>query len=268
MGASADSKGTGEMLAQSNKRPFVKNTILASLSLPDLAAIGLFLEPIALKERMIVQEPRRRVEHVHFVESGIISIRIVAAGSILETAVVGCRGAIGISFLLGGHIPTHQSIVQLPGSALRIHADDLRRVMSDRPQILERLSRYAQALNMHGAHMGLCGVRHQLEQRLACWLCLACDALDGHVLPVTHDYLSTVLGLRRAGVTERLIQFEEQGLIRKTRGVLQVDDRKRLEQKACSCYGIIAGAYASAEHLTCVEQLPEASSWRVAVLET
>lgn len=248
------------MLAQSNKRPFVKNTILARISLSDLAAIGPFLEPIVLKERMNLQEPRKPVEHIYFVESGIISIRIVAAGSILETAVVGHRGAIGISFLLGGHISTHQSIVLLPGSALRIHVDDLRRVMNERPHILEHLSQYVQALNMHCAHMGLCGVRHELEQRVACWLCLACDALDGHVLPVTHDYLSTVLGLRRAGVTEALIQFEEQGLIRKMRGILQVDDRRCLEQRACGCYGIIASAYASAEHLTCVELQPEASS--------
>jgi CRP-like cAMP-binding protein len=250
------------MLAQSNRRPFVKNTILASLSLPDLASIGPFLEPIPLKERMSLQEPRKPVQHVYFVESGIISIRIVAAGSILETAVVGYRGAIGISFLLGGHIPTHQSVVLFPGSALRIRADDLRRVMDGRPKILDHLSQYVQALNMHCAHAGVCGVRHELEQRLACWLCLACDALDGHVLPVTHLYLSTVLGLRRSGITEALIQFEEQGLIRKMRGVLQVGDRKRLQQKACSCYGIIASAYASAEHLVCVEPQSDVSSLR------
>lgn len=247
------------MLAQSNKRPFVKNAILANLSLSNLAAIGPFLEPMVLRERTILYEPGKTVESVYFVESGIVSQRIVAAGCLLETAVVGYQGAVGLSSLFGAHIPTYQSVVLFPGSALRIQVDKLRRVMSERDQVREHLSRYVQALAMHRAQIGLCGVRHNLEQRLACWLCLACDALDGNVLPVTHDYLSYVLGLRRAGVTETLLRFEDQGLIRKMRGVLRVDDRNHLEQKTCSCYSTIASAYVSVEHLTCAEHRVVAS---------
>ncbi len=237
------------MLAEPNKRSFTKNTILAGLPLQDLAAIGEFLEPIALRERMILQEPNKAVEYAYFIESGIVSLRIVAAGSMFETAVVGYRGSVGASLLLEGRTPTHQSVVLFPGYATRIRSDDLRRVAGERPQIREHLLRYAQALATHGAQMGLCGVRHNLEARLACWLCLACDAHHSHVLPVTHNYLATALALRRAGVTETLIRFEEQGLIRKMRGVLQVSDRQGLEQKACSCYGVIANAYdCVAEH--------------------
>jgi len=237
------------MLAHSNKRPFVRNTILASLSLPDLAALGEFLEPIVLRERMIVQELKKRVEHIYFIESGVISLRIVSAGSMLETAVIGNRGAVGAAFLLVGHLPTHQSVVLFPGSALRIPTDDLRRVMNEHPKIRDHLSRYIQAFVLHSGQTGLCGVRHICEQRLASWLCLTCDAMDSLVLPVTHDYLATVLGLRRASVTKALIRFEEKGLIRKTRGVLHIDDRRRLELETCSCYGIIASGYTSSECL-------------------
>lgn len=233
--------------ARSNSRSIVKNEILASISLQDLAALGEFLEPIVLRERMVVQEPKRHLDHVYFVESGLISLRIVAAGSILEMAVIGNRGAVGASLLAGGHLSTHQSVVLFPGSAHRIRVEDLSRVMNERPEIREHLSRYVHALNLHCAHMGLCGVRHDREKRLACWLCLASDALDAHVLPVTHDYLSSALGMRRAGVTETLIRFEEQSLIRKMRGVLQIDQRKCLEQRACSCYKLISDAYASTE---------------------
>ncbi|HKU06548.1 MAG TPA: Crp/Fnr family transcriptional regulator [Bradyrhizobium sp.] len=236
---------TRKMLPQPSERPFVRNEILARMSLPDLAMIGEFLEHITLKERMILQEPRKRVEHVYFIESGVISLRVVSAGSILETAVVGQRGAIGVSFLFGGHVPTHQSIVLFGGSALRIRVDDLRRVMNERPQVKELLARHVQTLLLHCAQTGLCGVRHDLEQRLASWLCLTSDALDGHVLPVTHEYLSAALGLRRAGVTQTLNRFEDEGLIRKMRGVLQIDERKNLEKKTCNCYGVIASAYAS-----------------------
>ncbi|WP_271627573.1 helix-turn-helix domain-containing protein [Bradyrhizobium sp. CCBAU 11445] len=67
------------------------------------------------------------------------------------------------------------------------------------------------------------------------------------MLPVTHDYLSSVLGLRRAGVTETLIRFEELGLIRKMRGVVRICERESLEQRACSCYRLIANAYNASE---------------------
>ncbi len=192
-----------------NTRFFVKNAILSRFSLQDLAAIGEFLEPIVLKERMVLQEPRRRPDHVYFIEFGLVSLRIVAPGSILETAVIGCRGAVGATLLLGTHLSTHQAVVLFSGRAFRIRVEDFRRVMDERPEIREHL-----------------------------------DALDADVLPVTHDYLSSVLGLRRAGITETLIRFEEQRLIRKTRGVLQIDERERLEEKACCCCRLILSAYA------------------------
>jgi CRP-like cAMP-binding protein len=236
------------MLAQSSWRPFVRNAILTSLSWPDLAVLGGHLEPFVLKERTIIQEPKKRVEHVYFIESGVISLRIVSAGSLLETAVVGYRGAVGAAFLSDGHLPIHQSVVAFPGKAFRVSVDELRRIMNERPQIREALSRYVQAFALHSAQTGFCGVRHRCEQRLATWLCLTCDAMNNAALPVTHGYLSTVLGLRRASITETLIRFEERQLIRKMRGLLNVSDRKGIESECCGCYGLIAKAYASSEY--------------------
>ena len=246
------------MFAGSNKRSFVRNSILASLSLPDLAAVGEFAESIVLRERMVLHEPRRRIEYVYFIETGVVSLRIVAGQNLIESAVVGFQGAVGASALFGGHISTHQSVVLFPGNALRVHVDSLRRLINDRHHLRVRLSRHVQTLLMHSAQSGLCGVRHDLEQRVACWVCLTCDAVGSHILHVTHDYLSDALGLRRPGVTEALIRFENEGLIYKTRGLLHVKERKRLEQKACSCYSIIAGEYASAELPTSSEELAEA----------
>ncbi|WP_375779112.1 Crp/Fnr family transcriptional regulator [Bradyrhizobium sp. ma5] len=227
-----------------NEQPHVKNEILARLPREDLAALRRYLEPIVLKGRMVLQEPRKQLDHIHFVESGLISLRIVAPGSILETAVIGHRGAVGAPLLAIGNLSAHQSVVLVPGSAHRIPVDDLRIVMKTHPKIRETLFHYIQALTMHCAQTALCGVRHDREKRLATWLCLASDALDANVLPVTHDYLSCVLGLRRAGVTEALNRFEEQGMIRKMRGVLQIDGRKSLEQMVCCCYKLISSGYA------------------------
>lgn len=233
-------------------RFFVKNAILARLSLRDLAAIREFLEPIVLRERMVLQEPKWPSDHVYFIESGLVSLRIVAAGRILETAVVGYRGAVGASVLLGGHLSTHQCIVLFPGTAVRIRVDDLRRVTTERPEVREHLSRYVQALSLHCALTGLSGVWHDREARVASWLCLASDALGAQVLPVTHEYLSSVLGLPRPGITETLTRFAQERLIRKTRGVLQINERKCLEQRACSCYKLISDAYASSESVISV----------------
>ncbi|WP_342709846.1 Crp/Fnr family transcriptional regulator [Bradyrhizobium sp. B124] len=228
-------------------RTSVKNTILASVSLEDLAAMGPFLEPILLRERQVLHEPKKPLEYVYFIESGLVSLRIVAEGSMLETALIGFRGAVGASFLLGGHCSTHQAVVLFPGSAHRIHVDDLRKLMNERAEIREQLSRYVQALSLHCAQMALCGVRHDRDKRIASWLCLASDASASHLLPTTHDYLSSLLGLRRAGVTETLNRFEDKGLIRKARGILQIDERKHLEQWACCCYKLISNAYASTD---------------------
>ncbi|UQR61486.1 Crp/Fnr family transcriptional regulator [Bradyrhizobium sp. C-145] len=230
---------------RSDTRFFVKNAILAALSLQDLAAMGEFLEPVVMNARMLLQEPKRHLAHVYFLESGLISLRIVAAGCILETAIIGSQGVVGATALLGGHVSTYQAVVLFPGRAHRIRVDDLYRLMGKRPEIREHLLRYVQALSLHCAQTGLCGVRHDREKRLASWICLASDAVDANVLPVTHEYLSSVLGLRRAGVTETLNRFEEQHLIRKTRGVIQIGERRCLEQKACSCYKLISGAYAA-----------------------
>lgn len=231
------------MLAHERKRQFVRNRILGSLSPSAFDYIRPLLEPVSLKERSVLQEPNRQVEYVNFIETGVISLMTLAAGNILETAMVGPRGVAPVSVVLGGRTCGHRSTVLVAGNALRIRVDDFERSMHECPELREQLLRYVQALMIHGSQMALCGVRHQLEQRLASWLCLACWGLGGDILPITHDHLSLVLGFRRAGVTQTLKRFEEQGLIRKTRGNLQVCDRDMLELKACSCFRIIESAY-------------------------
>jgi hypothetical protein len=160
---------------------------------------------------------------------------------------VGRRGMVGVSVPLGVGAAAHQSIAATSGSAFSIRADDLRRLMEERPLIREHLFRHVQVLLIHSAQIALCGIYHQLEKRLTSWLCFACDAIEGNVVPVTHDHLSTMLGLRRAGVTETLLRFEEEGIITKARGVLRVRDRPLLNTRACSCYATIVHAYRAIE---------------------
>jgi CRP-like cAMP-binding protein len=231
------------MLVQHHGNPLIRNRILAGLSQADIDSLHMFLQPVSIKERSILQESNKPIEHVYFIESGIVSLRTLARDATLENAMVGAYGAVGVSVALGSRTSMHRSVVLVPGKAFRIRVDDLLRLVRERPQIGEHILRYVQSLMIHSSQTALCGVKHGLEERLACWVCLAFDALDGDILPITHDHLAIILGMRRAAVTESLLRFEEQGLIRKTRGFLRIQDLSLLQQRACCCYGIITNAY-------------------------
>ncbi|WP_409362770.1 Crp/Fnr family transcriptional regulator [Bradyrhizobium sp. CIR18] len=112
--------------------------------------------------------------------------------------------------------------------------------MDAQPDIRRHLLCGVQALLVHTSQVALCALSHRLAQRVAGWLCHASESVGGMEIPVSHEYIATMLGLRRASVTESLIRFEREGLIAKTRGALRVQDRGRLKQIACSCCSTIA----------------------------
>ena len=231
------------MAYELRSRSAIRNAILGGLAIEEFSRIRPFLQPVQLKERAILQEAKKRIEFVYFIEAGMVSLRTLGSESALETALVGHYGCVGAPVGLGAKFSMHQSIALVQGQAFRIRSDDLYRLMSEGCRVREAILQYIHALMVHGSQTALCGVRHKLEQRIACWLCIACDALGANVLPITHDHLSVILGLRRSGLTEALIRFEDRGLIRKTRGVLEVCNRELLQQSSCSCYGVIASAY-------------------------
>lgn len=222
----------------------VRNRILANLPAEDFEALRPHLAFTELKRRSIVQEANTQVKHVHFIESGFLSrVARTHSDGLVEVAIVGRFGFIGISAALGTMLSLHRTMVLIPGTALRIEADDLQKIMQAHPNIREHLLRYVQSLIVQKSQTALCNVRHELEQRLARWMLLACERLDQDTLPVTQDLLSMMLGVRRAGVSVALAKFEAEGLVRKTRGSIDVLDVPKLEQRACECYRIIQHGY-------------------------
>lgn len=216
---------------------------MRKLGASDFTSICSYLQPVGLRERTVLHLPEKPIEYIYFIETGLVSLRTVTRGSILETATVGRQGAVGALIVVGAEASIHHSVVTVPGSAFRLRLADLQDLMTACPSVREHLLDYVRALVIHGSQTALCGIHHDLEQRLACWLSVACDTLDGEILPLTHDHLSTTLGLRRPSLTESLIRFEAQRLIRKSRGFIQVVDRNLLREKACDCYAVIANAY-------------------------
>jgi CRP-like cAMP-binding protein len=212
-----------------------RNAILAGLPKEDFGVLLPFLEPVRLKERSILQQSRQRLEYVNFVEAGMVSARMLDSHGILETALIGHQGVVGASVALGCRLSTFQSVVVAPGSALRIRAQDLSQAMQRRPAIREALLHYVHDLMIGGAQRALCVARHGSERRVACWVCLAHEALGERSLPVTQEELSVILGLRRASVADILKRMEDDGLVRRTRGVLEIICLDRIERMTCGC---------------------------------
>lgn len=231
--------------APTSSRQAIRNKILSELSPDDFATLEPLLRRIEFRGRTVLQEANRPVEYVHFIEDGLVSHVAGSQSESVETAMVGRFGYVGVPLVLGSSIARQRAIACMPGTALRIEADDLSRLMTERPQIRERMLRYVQALMAQNSQSVLCATKHEINQRLARWLLLAIDRLQSDVLSITHEMLATSMGVRRASITNALLQFEADGVVKKQRGAIRVTDRAGLEQRACDCYHIVREAYAS-----------------------
>jgi CRP-like cAMP-binding protein len=223
--------------------PSVENRVLANLAFEDFSVLRPHLHRVEIKARSTLQEENRRVDYVHFIEHGLISRVSAGRGCSMETAMVGRFGYTGIAIVLGSGLSSQRSVVSLPGTALRIRSDELSCIMQSRPQIRTEMLRFVQSLITQNTQSVLCAAKHDVDKRLARWLLLASDRMQSSVLTVTHDLLAGIIGVRRAGITNTLLQFEADGVLKKTRGAVHLTNRPALEQRACDCYGIVRDAY-------------------------
>jgi CRP-like cAMP-binding protein len=133
--------------------------------------------------------------------------------------------------------------VQIPGSALRIGASAFREETRRNSPLSRLLLRYAQALHVQVSGSAACNGRHALSERLARWLLMAGDRASGNEVPLGHEFLSMMLGVRRAGITVALGTLKTAGLIRNTHGRVTIIDRHGLEAASCECYRLVRSEY-------------------------
>jgi CRP-like cAMP-binding protein len=238
---------------RSDNRSFVRNRILASLPGEDFRALKPHLQRVEIKARTVLQEAEKKVRFAHFIEHGLVSRIASSQACSMETAMVGRFGYIGVAIVLGSDFSSQCSVVCLPGTALRIHADKLSRILDDRPQIRAEMLQYVQLLMTQNTQGVLCAAKHGLDQRVARWLLLANDRMQGSALTITHDLLARIMGVRRAGITNTLLQFEAAGILSKRRGSIRLTNRTDLEAIACDCYRIVRDAYVSRKPPRCDE---------------
>jgi CRP-like cAMP-binding protein len=223
----------------------VRNRLLAAMSANDYGLLHADLEGVALQVRDVLVEPNKRIKYVHFIEEGLASV--IAENSEhehLEVGHVGCEGLTGTSVINGVDRTPNKTFIQVAGSAFRLPADGLTQAMEDSPSLRALLLRFMQTTLIQLAHSALANGRYSIHERLARWLLMCHDRVDGDNLPLTHEFVSLMLGVRRAGVTEALHVLEGRGLIGVSRGGIIVRDRTKLQDAANGCYGLPEAEYA------------------------
>jgi CRP-like cAMP-binding protein len=220
-------------------RPAYRNEILALLSAEDLALVEPHFERVLLKARDTLEAPDSPIEHVYFIESGVASIVAkMVRGRDIEVGVIGREGVTGSAIVQGDDQSPHHTFVQLEGVAVRLGADQFRTALVRSGTLPAVLNLYARALGIQVSATALANGRSKLEERLARWLLMVHDRMDGDRFSLTHEFLAVMLGVRRPGVTVALHILEGRGLIRSNRAEIIIVDREGLIVLADGAYGI------------------------------
>ena len=231
--------GIKSMNDASSSRADVRNRLLAKMSASDWALLSPHLESVTLKERQVVEVPNRPITHVYFVETGVVSVVAVnAEDHRIEVGVIGREGMTGAPLIFGDDRAQHSAYMQIGGNGRRLPAAAFVEATKQSPSLRALMLKSAQAFMIQTAHTALANGRAKLEERLARWLLMAHDRQDSDAVPLTHEFLAVMLGVRRAGVTVALHSFERRGLIATRRGQLTLINRAGIEQVAGSFYGI------------------------------
>ncbi|MBD8907511.1 Crp/Fnr family transcriptional regulator [Methylorubrum zatmanii] len=223
----------------------IRNRLLRAISSEDFSRLAPFLQCLELAVQTTLIAPDRPVEHLYFPESGIFSITANGPEGGVEVGMVGREGLVGaVPILTGSDRIPHDHFVQVPGRALRIAVAPLHEAVEESEPLRALLLRYLQAEIVQIRQTAFANARFTIEARLARWLLMCHDRLDGDEVQIKHDFLALMLGVQRSGVTLALQNLEGAGRIRSRRGCITVLDRALLEALADTSYGVAEAEYA------------------------
>jgi CRP-like cAMP-binding protein len=216
------------------------NRILASLPAEEYAALAPRFERVEPKLKQLLFDVDQLIEHVYFPEALVVSVvGVMADGSAVETATVGREGMVGLPVFLGTDRTSAQAFAQIPGAALRMSAGEFREAVAGSAALTRALNHYTQALFTLVAQSSACNRLHTMRERCARWLLHTHDRVGRDEFPLTHQFLSQMLGERRATVTEAMGALQAAGAITYEMGQVRVRDRAELDALACECYAVI-----------------------------
>jgi CRP-like cAMP-binding protein len=225
-------------MLEAHARAGFRNRLLHRINLGDWDLVGPHLETVTLKHRQVIEVPTRPITHAYFPETGVASVVAVdAEDHRIEVGVIGYEGITGVPLIMGDTRAQHSTYMQIGGSGHRIPAGALCSAMNRSDGLRSLLLKSAQGFMIQTAHTALANGRANLEQRLARWLLMAHDRMTTDAVPLTHEFLAVMLGVRRAGVTVAIHGFERRGLVTARRSQLTLVNRAGIEQIAGSFYG-------------------------------
>jgi CRP-like cAMP-binding protein len=216
----------------------VKNLILAGLPRKEYASMLPDLEEVALPSGEKLYKSGDAIEHVYFPGEGLVSlVTHMNDGTTVEVGIIGRDGMVGIPVLLGDDIAFEEAVVQIEGSAMRMRSGDFKESLKENHSpLLTQLLLYTRSLMRQVGRTAACNRIHTVEERLSRWLLMCHDRMETDELPLTQEFISNMLGTRRASVGSAATGLQTEGLIRYSRGHIKILDRAGLEDSACECY--------------------------------
>ncbi len=220
--------------------PSLKNKILLAIPEAEYQVMQLHLEPFKFHQHCILHEPAQNLEFAYFPNHGLISLLVATEdGKTVEAGMVGNEGVIGVAAAVGLSISPLRQVVQITGDGFRIRIAAFQRCLAMTPHLQMVLSRYAVVQGMQIAQTAACNRLHAVGERLARWLLMATDRVGSSSLPITHDFLATLLGTDRPSVSVAAKILQRKKIIEYRRGALEILSRKKLEASTCECYRVI-----------------------------
>lgn len=218
----------------------IKNSLLLALTEKERSVVFPVLIFLPLPVGTKLAEKGANIKHGYFLNDGLASVlNVMESEKSIEVGLCGKEGFVGLPLIVGFTTSPAQVVMQIGGSGFKISFTDLAACLRKCPGLLMALSRFSQEMGIQSAQVAACNRLHEMDERLARWLLMSQDRLGGNVVPLTQDYLSHMLGTRRASVTVAAGMLQKAGLITFKRGAVTIDDRSRLEEASCECYSVL-----------------------------
>jgi CRP-like cAMP-binding protein len=220
--------------------PRGENRLLLRLPADALSQLKPLLKDIELENGTVLHRPGEPIDYVYFPTSGLVSMfAIMQSGEAIETAVIGKEGVVGGLVGSQGARSFGQAMVQIEGSALRIGAPHFVKLLEENNGVRSLVNRYQSILFLQAQQSAACHAFHSIEARLCRWLLQSADTVESNLVNLTQEFLSHMLGCQRTSVTMAAHALQTSGLIRYTRGKIEILDRPGLEECACECYRVL-----------------------------
>lgn len=218
----------------------IRNRVLLAMPDNEYKLMRADLTYVDLPHHLSLHEATQKIEFVYFPNEGMVSQVVVTKdGRTVEVGVVGSEGYVGAGVAAGLSRSSVREMVQIAGDGFRMKGNALERILRSAPQLQAILSRHAGLQGMQIAQTAACNRLHDIQQRLSRWLLMTQDRVDAAVLPITHDFVATMMGTDRSTVSTSAAVLQKKGIIEYLRGAVKIVNRRKLEKSACECYTVI-----------------------------